>query len=133
MCREYGRQQGVRGRARTLRTVERAKAVLVGTGSMDKASAQGMIAYALKQEAMYRDIAVCAQEAESTLKIARRKRWPRVPIVDLLVQRSGTEDREDDNDDNAGLREEDNGDIDAERGVMESDEELVMGGDVDNM
>jgi hypothetical protein len=40
---------------------------------------------------------------------------------------------EDDNDDNTGLREEDNGDIDVERGVMESDEELVMGEDVDDM
>ncbi|KAJ7351380.1 hypothetical protein DFH08DRAFT_806100 [Mycena albidolilacea] len=97
--------------------VEQVKAVPVGTGSTDKASTQGMIAYTLKQEAILRG----------------GKRQPRVPIVDLLVQQSGTEDGEDDNDDNTGLREEDNSDIDAERGVMESDEELVMGEDVDDM
>jgi hypothetical protein len=76
-----------------------------------------MIVYALKQEAMYRDITMCAREVESTLKIARGKRQPRVLIVDPLVQQSGMEDREDDNDDDTGLREEDNSNIDAERGL----------------
>jgi hypothetical protein len=99
--------------------VEWAKAVPVGTGSMDEASTQGMITYALKQEAMYRDISAHAREAESISKIARRKRRLRVPILDPLVQQLGMEDREDDNDDNMGLREEDNSDIDVNRGVME--------------
>jgi hypothetical protein len=111
--------------------VERAKAVLMGTGGVDEASAQGMIAYALKQEAMYRDIAARAREAESAPKIARGKKRPRVPIVDPLAQRSGTEEEENDDDGDTGLREEDDDDV--ERGVMESDEELVMGGDVDDM
>ncbi|KAJ7767594.1 hypothetical protein B0H14DRAFT_2633027 [Mycena olivaceomarginata] len=113
------------------RWVERAKAVLVGTGGVDEASAQGMIAYALKQEAMYRDIAARIREAESAPKIARGKKRPRVPIVDPLAQQLGTKEGEDDDDGDMGLREEDDDDV--ERGVMESDEELVMGGDIDDM
>ncbi|KAJ7799812.1 hypothetical protein B0H14DRAFT_3491267 [Mycena olivaceomarginata] len=113
------------------RWVEWAKAVLVGTGGVDEASAQGMIAYALKQEAMYRDIAARTREVESAPKIARGKKQPRVPIVDPLAQRSGTEEGENDDNGDTGLREEDDDDI--ERGVMESNEELVMGGDIDNM
>jgi hypothetical protein len=113
--------------------VERAKAVLVGTGDVDEASVQGMIAYALKQEVMYRDIAARARAAESTLKIAKGKKRLRVPIVDPLVQRSGVEEGGDDDNDDGVLREEENDDVNAERGVVESDEELVMGGEVDDV
>jgi hypothetical protein len=115
------------------RWVERAKAVSVGMGNVDEASVQGMIAYALKQEAMYRDIAARARAAESAPKIAKGKKRLRVPIVDPLVQRSGAEEGGDDDDDDGVLREEENDDVDAERGVVESEEELVMGGEVDDM
>ncbi|KAJ7694499.1 hypothetical protein B0H14DRAFT_3530640 [Mycena olivaceomarginata] len=112
--------------------VERAKAVLVGTGGVDEASAQGMIAYTLKQEAMYRDIAAPRTRSGRVPQRLRGGRSGRgSPFVDPLAQRSGTEEGENDDDGDTELREEDDDDV--ERGVMESDEELVMGGDVDDM
>ncbi|KAJ7863532.1 hypothetical protein B0H14DRAFT_2574911 [Mycena olivaceomarginata] len=94
---------------------ERAKAVPVGSSELQDAYVQGMITYALKQEALFRDIATRARQTETAMK------------------KVGTDAaREEDNDDD------DNGQVageeaDGERGVIESDEELVMGGEVDNI
>ncbi|KAJ7763267.1 hypothetical protein B0H14DRAFT_2633763 [Mycena olivaceomarginata] len=104
------------------RWVERAKALSVGTGDVDEASVQGMIACALKQRAI-----------GEHPKIAKGKKQPRVPIVDPLVQRLGVEEGGDDDNDDGVLREEENDGVDAERGVVESKEELVMGGEMDDV
>jgi hypothetical protein len=101
--------------------------------------AEGMVAYALKQEALFRDIAERARKAETASKVARGKKRPRAPILDPLQDAIGRNkgdeaEEEDDGDDDAVLWEgADDGDGDEEQGVIESDEELVMGGEVDDI
>jgi hypothetical protein len=115
---------------------ERAKAVPVGSSELQDAYAQGMIAYALKQEALFRDIAARARQTETATKVARGKRGPREAVIDPLAplsQKVGTdaarEEDNDDDDDGQVAREEAYG----ERGVIESDEEVVMGGEMDDI
>jgi hypothetical protein len=97
-----------------------------------------MAAYALKQEALFRDIAERARRAETAPKVARGKKRPRAPIVDPLQDAMGRNrgdeaEAEDDGDDDAVLwAGVDDGDGDEERVEIESDEELVMGGEVDD-
>jgi hypothetical protein len=116
---------------------ERASAVPFRASELQDAYAQGLIAYALKQEALFRDIAARARQTETAAKVARGKRGPREAIIDPLAplsQRAGTdaarEEGDDDDDDDGLVAGEE---IDGDRGVIESDEELVMGGEVDNI
>ncbi|KAJ7862019.1 hypothetical protein B0H14DRAFT_3444990 [Mycena olivaceomarginata] len=108
---------------------ERASAVPVGASELNDVYAQGMVAYALKQEALFRDIAARARQTETAPKVARGKRGPREVVVDPLAplsQKVGTdaareEGDNDDDDDGLVAGEE----ADGERGVIESDEELI--------
>jgi hypothetical protein len=116
---------------------DRASAVPVRTSELNDTYMQGMVAYALKQEALFRDIATRARQTEMAPKVARGKQGPREMVVDPLAplsQKVGTdaareEGDNDDDDDGLVAREE----ADGERGVIESNEELVMGGEVDNI
>jgi hypothetical protein len=97
-----------------------------------------MIAYAIKQESLFRGLAARVKDAEKAPKIARGKKRPRPANIDPLVEAMGAhttggmDDGSEDEEDNGGVREEDNGDADEGR-IVESDEELVMGGEVDNI
>ncbi|KAJ7352108.1 hypothetical protein DFH08DRAFT_956919 [Mycena albidolilacea] len=101
------------------RWLERARVVPVGTDALHEAYAQGMIAYAIKQESL-------------------GKKRPRPANIDPLVEAmgahttGGVDDGSKDEEENGGVREEDNGDADEGR-IVESDEELVMGGEVDDI
>jgi hypothetical protein len=116
---------------------ERASAVQVRVSELDGAYAQGMIAYAQKQEVLFWDIAAWARQTETATKVARGKRGPREVIIDHLAPLSqqvetgeATEEGDNDDDNNRLVAGEE---PDGERGVIESDEELVMGGEVDNI
>ncbi|KAF7366127.1 hypothetical protein MVEN_00489500 [Mycena venus] len=120
-----GRADAVRGRALTL----------------DQAYVQGMIAYALKQEALFSDIAVRAMAMETVPKVAWGKKRPRGQIMDLLAEpttgrgEGGDVDLDEDNgdDDERLLAAADKGDDFEDAGEMDSDEELIMGGQVDDV
>jgi hypothetical protein len=117
---------------------ERAKAVSAATGPQEEAYAQGKVAYALKQEALFLGLAARARETETAPKLGRGKRGPRDLIVDPLAQATWTNygkgDSEDDGDDDAVLMAAaDEADADDERGELESDEEVIMGGEVDDV
>ncbi|KAJ7788512.1 hypothetical protein B0H14DRAFT_3504207 [Mycena olivaceomarginata] len=91
---------------------ERASAVPVGASELNDAYVQGMVAYALKQEALFRDIAARARQTETA---------PKVKVGTDAAREEGDND---DDDDGLVAGEE----ADGERGVIESDKELVMGG-----
>jgi hypothetical protein len=100
----------------------RASEVDVGTGVLEQAYAEGMVAYALKQEALLHDIGERAKRVETAAKVARGKKRPRAPIVDPLQDAMGRNrgdeaEEEDDGDDDAVLwARADDGDGDEERG-----------------
>ncbi|KAJ7743970.1 hypothetical protein B0H14DRAFT_3514759 [Mycena olivaceomarginata] len=86
-----------------------------------------------KQEVLFRDIAAWARQTETATKVARGKRGPREVIIDPLAPLSqqvgtgeATEEGDNDDDDDGLVAGEE---PDGERGVIESDEELVMGGE----
>ncbi|KAJ7864998.1 hypothetical protein B0H14DRAFT_3443208 [Mycena olivaceomarginata] len=117
---------------------ERAKAVSAATGPQEEVYAQGKVAYGLKQEALFLGLAARARETEMAPKLGRGKRGPRDLIVDPLAQATWTNygkgDGEDDGDDDAVLMAAaDEADADNERGELESDEEVIMGGEVDDV
>jgi hypothetical protein len=86
---------------------------------------QGLVAYASKQAAMYTALAARARRIELAPKLGRGKSRRRVVAeYDLLVAQPD-EDEEDDDADDENKRVEDQGEID-------SDEELIMGGEVDD-
>ncbi|KAJ7720993.1 hypothetical protein B0H16DRAFT_1666372 [Mycena metata] len=101
---------------------------------------RGMIAYAVKQAALFRDIARRAKATQMAPTVPRGKRGPREPILDPLApscsQPAGIpgEDGESDDggDDDENVRNGEEDDDEEERGVVESDEELLMGGEVDD-
>ncbi|KAJ7695247.1 hypothetical protein B0H14DRAFT_3530298 [Mycena olivaceomarginata] len=105
------------------------RAVAVPVTSIPEAEAEGMIAYALKQAQLYRDLAARAETTRTEAKLARgKKRATWEPTWDPLIP-SDTERRGDANDeDGAGSDDEE----DDERGDIDSDEELLMGGEVDD-
>ncbi|KAJ7721409.1 hypothetical protein B0H14DRAFT_3520644 [Mycena olivaceomarginata] len=105
------------------------RAVAVPVTSIPEAEAEGMIAYALKQAQLYRDLAARAEMTRTEAKLARgKKRATWEPTWDPLIP-SDTERRGDANDeDGAGSDDEE----DDERGDIDSDEELLMGGEVDD-
>ncbi|KAJ7030837.1 hypothetical protein C8F04DRAFT_1186481 [Mycena alexandri] len=114
---------------------KRVKAVPVG--QIDEAIAQGMIAYGLKQAALFCDVATRAKATEKAPPVARGKKRLREPLVDPLAEATtvgGIEESEDENedDDDAIVGRLGDDDDDDERGTVASDEELVMGGEVDD-
>jgi hypothetical protein len=98
--------------------------------------AEGMIAYAAKRADLYRRMAERAEFTRTELKLARGKsRNVAAPSWDPLLGMEGAG-----NDAEAGLGgsdgdndndEEDDEQEDDERGDVEEDEELLMGGEVD--
>ncbi|KAF8177103.1 hypothetical protein K438DRAFT_1939164 [Mycena galopus ATCC 62051] len=110
---------------------DRAQRVLVGTGVLDEVHMQWLIVYTLKQEALFRDMVVHARETEKALKLGKGKKEPRAANVDPLLQamaEDGTVQKED----HEGLNDGDNREAEEERGRVESDEEVIMGGELDN-
>ncbi|KAJ7633330.1 hypothetical protein DFH06DRAFT_1140041 [Mycena polygramma] len=109
----------------------------VPVGVIDDVLAQGMIAYACKQSDLYRDLASRARTTETAPKAVRGKRQPQVRTMDPLsmpVDDGGLMDDDSENEDNDCVdAERDNEEEPGERPGLESDddEELVMGGEVD--
>jgi hypothetical protein len=107
------------------------RAVAVPTGTIPFAEAEGLVAYAAKQAQLYSDLAELAEKTWSEVKLARGKKravWEPAwdPVVGKEGQvRPGTADTDDEG--HSG----DDADDDDERGDIESDEELLMGGEVD--
>jgi hypothetical protein len=86
------------------------------------------VAYAAKQAQLYRDLAARAEVMRTEVKLARgKKRQVWAPSWDPVVS---MEDNVGAEADDVGDREDD-GEEDDERGDIESDEELLMGGEVD--
>ncbi|KAJ7852858.1 hypothetical protein B0H13DRAFT_1904401 [Mycena leptocephala] len=110
---------------------ERLKQVPVGV--LDVGYTQGMVAYAAKQAALFRDIAARARKTETEPKLMRGKKRPRAPMVDPLLGPTTIEDltrggeREDDESEEEG-DEDDRGMVQG----MESDEDVIMGGELDD-
>ncbi|KAF7341814.1 hypothetical protein MSAN_02036400 [Mycena sanguinolenta] len=101
------------------------RAVAVPVGSIPFAEAEGMVAYATKQSQMYRDLAVRAEVMRTEPKLARGKKrqvWGSTwdPIVPM------------DNGDENDAENSDSDEEDDERGDIDSDEELLLGGEVDD-
>ncbi|KAJ7887328.1 hypothetical protein B0H14DRAFT_3082097 [Mycena olivaceomarginata] len=114
--------------------VERGRAVSVA-GEQEEEYAQGMRAYASKQAALFRDIAARARKTETSPKLDRGKKRPRAAMVDPLAEGSGRhrEESEDGGDDGEVLVVGDeDGDAEEERGMVESDEEVILAGEMDN-
>lgn len=108
----------------------RAKAVQVGV--IQPEYAQGLVAYALKQAAVFRDLAARARTTAMEARLPRGKKRPRRPAFDPLAampeDEPADEDPDEDPDDDSD-EEEDEAD---ERGDVGSDEEVIMGGEVDD-
>ncbi|KAJ7024108.1 hypothetical protein C8F04DRAFT_969398 [Mycena alexandri] len=102
------------------------RAVAVPVGKIPFEEAQGMIAYAAKHAQLYKKLAARAEETRTEEKLqSGKKRRVFQPSWDPIV---GTE--EGDAGAVSGAEEDDDADDD-ERGDIESDEELLMGGEVD--
>ncbi|KAF7360081.1 hypothetical protein MVEN_00736200 [Mycena venus] len=106
---------------------------------LDQAYAEGMVAYALKQQAMFLELAARARETETAPRLEKGKKRARAPVVDPLMDAMNTaavpfeeEEGDDDGDGDVALGAEDDGDGD-DYGLLESDEELVMGGELDDV
>jgi hypothetical protein len=99
-----------------------ARASAVPVGSIPYVEAEGMVAYATRQVQLYRELARRAERTRTEPKLQRGKKrtvyelsWDPIMAVD-----EGEEEAEPGSDDE-----------DDERGDIESDEELLMGGEVD--
>ncbi|KAJ7017588.1 hypothetical protein C8F04DRAFT_1279172 [Mycena alexandri] len=102
------------------------RAVAVRVGEVPFEEAQGMIAYAAKHAQLYRKLAARAEETRTEMKLqSGKKRRVFQPSWDPII---GTEA----DDGGAGSGGDDDDDEDDERGDIESDEELLMGGEVDD-
>ncbi|KAF8166425.1 hypothetical protein K438DRAFT_2066413 [Mycena galopus ATCC 62051] len=110
------------------RWAEQAQAAADPAQKLDEASAQGMKAYTLKQKALFRELALRARDIETALKVGKGKKRPRVSSTDPLMDR---EDKGEDEGEGEGQEEE----IEVDEGpeLIESDEELMMGGEVDDI
>jgi hypothetical protein len=106
----------------------------VPVGQIDVKEAQGMVAYTSKQAALFRDLAARARKSETAAPVAKGKKRVRAAIVDPLAMggRTALPWQEEDVDESEDeVFQDDDGDGE-ERGMVESDEELVMGGEVDD-
>jgi hypothetical protein len=107
------------------------RAVAVPTDTLELAVAEGMVAYATKQAQLYRDLTERAEMTRTEVKLSRGKKrrvwqasWDPIISMDAgsgAVGVDGEDGEVDDEDDEE----------DDERGDIESDEELLMGGEVD--
>ncbi|KAJ7446857.1 hypothetical protein B0H11DRAFT_1745318 [Mycena galericulata] len=103
------------------------RAVAVPTGKIPPAEAEGLVAYALKQAQLYRDLAVAAERTRTEPQLKRgKKRHVFRPAPDPIMPEEEEEVRDSDDE-----LDDDGEDEDDERGDVESDEELLMGGEVD--
>jgi hypothetical protein len=108
--------------------IQRAVAVPVRQG-LPFPEAQGQVAYATKQAQLFRDLAGRAETTRTEAKLPKgKKRKTYAPTWDPVISVNNEEsvrpdDELDDDDDEA--------EDDDERGDIESDEELLMGGEVD--
>ncbi|KAJ7801750.1 hypothetical protein B0H14DRAFT_3489222 [Mycena olivaceomarginata] len=111
------------------------RAVAVPVTKIPEAVAEGMLAYAMKPAQLYRDLAARAETARTEAKLARGKKravwqpsWDPLILTDtgraVDAQDGISEGGED------GVGSED--DEDDERGDIDSDKELLMGGEVDD-
>ncbi|KAJ7856129.1 hypothetical protein B0H14DRAFT_3644088 [Mycena olivaceomarginata] len=91
------------------------RAVAVPVTKIPEAVAEGMLAYAMKPAQLYRDLAAQAETARTEAKLARGKKRAVWQPSEGGEDGVGSEDDEDD-----------------ERGDIDSDEELLMGGEVDD-
>ncbi|KAJ7435097.1 hypothetical protein B0H11DRAFT_1937910 [Mycena galericulata] len=105
--------------------LRRAREVPVGVVRVD--FAQGMIAYAAKQAALFQGLADRARATETEPRLPRGKKRPRVPVFDPLAVSQMEEEPEEDEDEDAGEEEDED-----DRGDVRSDEELILGGEVDD-
>jgi hypothetical protein len=112
---------------------DRAVAVLVT--KIPEAVAEGMLAYTMKQAQLYRDLAARAATARTEAKLTQgKKRAVWQPSWDPLIptntgQAVDTEDGISEGGED-GVGSED--DEDDQRGDIDSDKELLMGGEVDD-
>ncbi|KAJ7346456.1 hypothetical protein DFH08DRAFT_700973 [Mycena albidolilacea] len=111
------------------------RAVAVPVTKIPEAVAEGMLAYAMKQAQLYRDLAAWVETARTEAKLARgKKRAVWQPSWDPLIptDTGRAVDAEDGISEGGedGVGSED--DEDGERGDIDSDEELLMGGEVDD-
>jgi hypothetical protein len=98
---------------------------------MPRELAQGMRAYAVRQAKMYRDLAARAKVIELAPKLARRMSRRRAEAEYDALAPTGGEDEEEDADEGDEDVEGDGVELE-ERGDIPSDEEVVMGGEMDN-
>ncbi|KAJ7936119.1 hypothetical protein B0H13DRAFT_2226828 [Mycena leptocephala] len=107
------------------------RAAAVPLESITVMEAEGMVAYALKQADMYRDLAARAEitRTEPLLQRGKKRRLYRTapdPIIGEEEEPVPIFGGDDDDDDGLDYEDEDD-----ERGDVDSDEELLMGGEVD--
>ncbi|KAJ6514876.1 hypothetical protein C8R47DRAFT_961701 [Mycena vitilis] len=104
------------------------RAVAVPTGAIPFEEAEGKVAYAYKQAELYRGLALRAEVTRTEVKLQRgKKRRVAEPIWDPVVpsdQGIAVDNGED-------VDDEDEDEDDDERGDIDSDEELLMGGEVE--
>ncbi|KAJ7025854.1 hypothetical protein C8F04DRAFT_967229 [Mycena alexandri] len=100
---------------------------VVRVGEIEEGFAQGAIAYALRQAAMYRNIAARAVVTATEVRHGRGKKRTRAVVVEEDPAGSAVEGAHGDPDDEGSSEREDD-DEDVERGFY-SDEEFVLGGE----
>ncbi|KAJ7839295.1 hypothetical protein B0H13DRAFT_2239609 [Mycena leptocephala] len=109
--------------------MDRARAVELQT--MPRELAQGMRAYAVRQAKMYRDLAACAKVIELAPKLARGMSRRRAEAEYDALAPTGGEDEEEDADEGDEDVKGDGVELE-EQGDILSDEEVVMGGEMDD-
>ncbi|KAJ7336156.1 hypothetical protein DFH08DRAFT_915978 [Mycena albidolilacea] len=101
---------------------------------LEEAYVQGMRAYAAQQEVLFQNLADQARATEIAPKLARGKGRVRTRAVDPLQDTEvPASDGENGDDDAAILAAVQDEDTDEERGEIKSDEEVIMGGELDNI
>ncbi|KAJ7190623.1 hypothetical protein GGX14DRAFT_579706 [Mycena pura] len=107
------------------------RAAAVPVGEIPFAEAEGKVAYAAKQAQLYRHLAVRAERTRTEEKLAKgKKRRVFQPSWDpIIAAEQGPADEEEEG---AVDGDEEEDDEDDKRGDVESDEELLMGGEVDD-
>jgi hypothetical protein len=98
-------------------------------GRVGLEEAEGMIAYAAKQVQMYRDIAVRAEVMRTDVKLRKGQRRRFEAAVDDLM--AAVEAQEGLAEEVGGDEEDEEDEEDDEEGDVDSDEELLLGGEVD--
>ncbi|KAJ7707216.1 hypothetical protein B0H14DRAFT_2646857 [Mycena olivaceomarginata] len=100
---------------------------------LEEVYVQGMRAYAAQQEVVFRNLADQARATEIAPKLATGKAKARTRAVDPLQNTEVPGPESDGDDDAVILAAVRDGDTDEERGEVESDEEVIMGGELDDI